>query len=387
MYLCGDCDFSRHRETSVVSKIAIISHYAPSLINFRGELIRTLSSSGHSVTALGPEAGFESVLLDFGAKYRQIPLQRTGMNPLKDLQTVVALTRAVRSINPDTVFSYAIKPVIYGSLAAWMAGVSNIYSMITGLGYLFTGESPRQIAISRMVHPLYRAALSKNKAVFFQNPDDLELFRRLRLTSEKQTQVVINGSGVNVSHFAYSPPPVEPLSFLLIARLIWDKGLREYVEAARNLKKRYPHVSFRLLGPYDTNPTAISRSEVVAWETEGIEYLGETRDVRPYLAASSVFVLPSYREGTPRSVLEAMSMGRPVITTDAPGCRETVQDGVNGFLVPVKDATATEKAMEQFILRPHLIVEFGAQSRRIAEEKYDVRKVNRVILRIMGIEG
>lgn len=368
-----------------MSRIVVISHYAPSLINFRGELIRTLSSLGHSVTALGPENGFESALSNLGAQYRQIPLQRTGMNPLKDLQTVVALTRAVRSINPDTVFSYAIKPVIYGSLAAWMAGVSNIYSMITGLGYLFTGESPRQRAISRMVHPLYRAALSKNKAVFFQNPDDLELFRRLGLTSENQTQVVINGSGVNLSHFAYRPPPVEPLSFLLIARLIWDKGIGEYVQAARNLKKRYPHVSFRLLGPFDTNPTAISPSEVMAWEKEGIEYLGETIDVRPYLAASSVFVLPSYREGTPRSVLEAMSMGRPVIATDAPGCRETVQDGVNGFLVPVKDATATEKAMEQFILRPHLIGEFGAQSRRIAEEKYDVRKVNHVILRTMGM--
>lgn len=368
-----------------MSRIVIISHYAPSLINFRGELIRTLSSLGHTVTALGPEAGFEDALSSLGASYRQIRLQRTGVNPLKDLETVVELTRVIRSFKPDKVFSYAIKPVIYGSLAAWIAGVSEIYSMITGLGYLFTGDSAKQRTIYGVVHPLYKAALSRNKAVFFQNPDDLELFRRLRLTSESQMQVVINGSGVDVSHFAYSPPPVEPLSFLLIARLIWDKGIGEYVEAARNLKKLYPSVSFRLLGPLDTNPTAISRSQVAAWEKEGIEYLGETRDVRPYLAASSVFVLPSYREGTPRSVLEAMSMGRPVITTDAPGCRETVHHGVNGFLVPVKDATATQKAMEQFILRPQIIGEFGAQSRRIAEEKYDVREVNRVILRTLGM--
>lgn len=370
-----------------MSRIAIISHYAPSLINFRGELIKTLSSLGHSVTALGPEAGFESALSDLGAEYLQIPLQRTGMNPLKDLETIVALNLAIRKIKPDIVLSYAIKPVIYGSLAAWMAGVSEVYSMITGLGYLFTGESSRQRAMYRLVHPVYKAALGSNRAVFFQNPDDLKLFRKLGLTSENQMQVVINGSGVDLSHFAYSPPPIEPVSFLLIARLIRDKGIGEYVEAARNLKKRYPHVNFRLLGPFDTNPTAISRSEVVAWEGEGVEYLGETSDVRPYLATSSVFVLPSYREGTPRSVLEAMSIGRPVITTDAPGCRETVCDGVNGFLVPVKDAVAIAKAMEEFILRPQIIREFGARSRRIAEEKYDVREVNRVILRIMGMEG
>jgi len=368
-------------------KIVIVSHYAPSLINFRGELIKTLVKAGHQVITLGPEAGFESELAAIGAEYRQIPLQRTGTNPAKDMSTVFALTKLLKRIKPDIVLSYAIKPVIYGSLAASLAGISNIYSMITGLGYVFTGESVKQKILFRLVYPMYKSALSKNRVVFFQNPDDLKLFRDLKLVSSKGQQIIINGSGVDISHFAYSPPPVEPISFLLMARLIWDKGIGEYVEAARNLKSRYPEVSFKLLGPFDINPTAITPADVEKWVEEGIiEYLGEARDVRPYLANSSVYVLPSfYREGTPRSVLEAMSMGRPIVTTDAPGCRETVREGTNGFLVPIKDAEALEKAMEKFILNPEIIVDFGLASRKIAEEKYDVRKVNRTILQAMGL--
>ncbi|MGI6603674.1 MAG: glycosyltransferase family 4 protein [bacterium] len=366
-------------------RITIVSHYAPSLVNFRGELIKSLTAAGYQVTALGPEEGFESRLAALGAKYRQIPLQRTGTNPVRDTVTILSLARVLREIKPDAVLSYAIKPVIYGSLAAWLAGVPNIYSIITGLGYVFTGTGAKQRILFRLVYPLYKAALSKNKVVFFQNPDDLNLFKDLNLVSPKQKQVIINGSGVDVSHFAYSPAPTDSLSFLLMARLIWSKGIGEYVEAARNLRKRYPRVSFKLLGPFDSNPEAIGRKDIEQWEAEGvIKYLGATTDVRPHLANSSVYVLPSYREGTPRSVLEAMSIGRPIITTDAPGCRETVREGVNGFLVPVKDATALEKAMERFILKPELIRDFGMNSRKIAEEKYDVRKVNETIMQAMG---
>ena len=368
-----------------MTRIIIVSHYAPSLVNFRGELIKSLAAAGYQVTALGPEEGFESRLAAIGAEYRQIPLQRTGTNTVKDTGTMLSLVKVLREIKPDAVLSYAIKPVIYGSLAAWLAGVPNIYSMITGLGYVFTGAGAKQRMLFRLVYPLYKAALGKNKVVFFQNPDDLNLFKDLNLVSSKQKQVIINGSGVDVSHFAYSPAPTDPLSFLLMARLIWSKGIGEYVEAARNLRKRYPRVSFKLLGPFDSNPEAIGRKDIEQWEAEGvIKYLGATTDVRPHLASSSVYVLPSYREGTPRSVLEAMSIGRPIITTDAPGCRETVQEGVNGFLVPVKDATALEKAMERFILKPELIRDFGMNSRKIAEEKYDVRKVNEPLMQAMG---
>lgn len=370
-----------------MAKVVIVSQYAPSLVNFRGELIREIVSRGHQVICLGPEKGFEKEMARLGATYTDIPLERTGMNPLHDVSAVYAIARLLRQSGPDSVLSYAIKPVIYGSLAARLAGVKGIFSMITGLGYLFTGDGLKQRLVSRLIRPLYRSALRSNRAIFFQNPDDSEFFRQLRLALPEQ-QVMINGSGVDLSHFAYSPAPSEPLAFLLMARLIWDKGIREFVQAARRLKNRYPQLVFRLLGPFDTNPEAIRPDEVEAWVSEGtIEYLGEAKDVRRHLTNASVFVLPSfYREGTPRSVLEAMSTGRPIITTDSPGCRETVKNGVNGFLIPVKNSGALERAMEQFVLQPGLLDAYGKASRRMAEDKYDVRKVNKVILQTMGLD-
>ncbi len=371
-----------------MARIMIISHYAPSLINFRGELIKTLKNFGHNVITLGPEKDFNEEVRALGADYAQIPLRRNGVNPAYDLYTLLYITKKIKETKPDKVLSYAVKPVIYGSLAAALAGVKDIYSMITGLGYLFGNRTKKQKFLSTLIYPLYKKALSKNKVVFFQNPDDLELFRSLKLLSDKQSCVLINGSGVDLNYYQYTPAKIEPISFLLMARLIWDKGVAEYVSAARNLKKRYPKISFYLLGPFDSNPNAIKKSDIDTWENEGvISYLGEAKDVRPYLSNyCSVFVLPSfYREGIPRSILEAMSMGRPIVTTDAPGCRETVKDGVNGFLVPVRDASALEKAMEKFILHPELIPKFGLASRKIAEEKYDVHKVNKVIIQAMGL--
>ena len=229
-------------------------------------------------------------------------------------------------------------------------------------------------------------ALKGNTKVFFQNPDDMELFAELNLIRGTEQAVLINGSGVDIEHYREVRPVTEKIVFLLIARLIRDKGLYEYVEAARIIKQHYPEVVFRLVGPFDSNPTAISEATVNQWQGEGvIEYAGETKDVRPYIAGSSVYVLPSYREGTPRTVLEAMSMGRPIITTDAPGCRETVIHGKNGYLVPVKNLDALVEALERFIANPELIPIMGKESRKIAEEKYDVRKVNATILNTMGL--
>jgi glycosyltransferase involved in cell wall biosynthesis len=197
---------------------------------------------------------------------------------------------------------------------------------------------------------------------------------------------LIPGSGVDLTHFALVAPRILPVTFLLIARLMYDKGVREYVEAARSLKSGYPDARFRLLGPLDPNPMGVPRRVVEEWQREGvIEYLPETRDVRPFLAEASVYVLPSYHEGMPRSVLEAMAMGRPIVTTDAPGCRETVVPGRNGYLVPVKDSAALSRAMERFMIDPSMISAMGHQSRLLAEERFDVRKVNSEILSRMGI--
>jgi glycosyltransferase involved in cell wall biosynthesis len=373
-------------------KIVIIASLAESLMNFRGPLLTELKSKGHEVIACAPDGNLflpedrvQTWLHDMGIIYHSIPLQRTGMNPLRDVKSFLYLRDLFIKETPDIVCSYTIKPVIYGSLAAYWAKVPRIYSIITGLGYTFMGSSLKRRAINYLTQHLYRRALKNNNQVFFQNPDDLNLFLELNLVSQRQV-CQINGSGVDVEYFKdvdfLQGPPV----FLLIARLIREKGILEYVEAARVIKKKYPQTVFQLLGAFDCGPSSILEDHVGQWQQEGVlEYLGQTEDVRPFIAGTSVYVLPSYREGTPRSVLEAMSMGRPIITTDVPGCRETVIDGENGFLVPMKNVEALVKVMEHFIQSPYLIPKMGRRSREIAEEKFDVHKVNAVIMQTMGL--
>ncbi|CAB1084216.1 Lipid carrier : UDP-N-acetylgalactosaminyltransferase (EC / Alpha-1,3-N-acetylgalactosamine transferase PglA (EC; Putative glycosyltransferase [Olavius algarvensis Delta 1 endosymbiont] len=341
----------------------------------------------HSVVACAPSASIEikDALQAMGVEYRDVQIDRTGFNPIRDLQTVWRLFNLLRKIRPDIFLSYTVKPVIYGSMAAKIAGVSYIYSMITGLGYTFSREDLKVALVNVFVRVLYRLSLKTNRSVFFQNPDDRKLFTQLGLLKNQEQAVLINGTGVDVDFYQPAAFP-EKLSFLLIARLLKDKGLREYSVAARIIKNKYPNISFRLVGWIDDNPTSISESELQSWIDQGlIEYLGKLSDIRPAVAEASVYVLPSYREGMPRTVLEAMSMGRPVITTDVPGCRETVSDGINGFLVPVRDVAALAQAMEHFVENFDLVKKMGQQSRKIAVEKYDVRKVNAVILETMGL--
>jgi glycosyltransferase involved in cell wall biosynthesis len=368
----------------------VVGGHADSLIHFRGPLLRRLVAEGHDVTACAPDAGADvrRELAALGIAYRHVPIQRAGMNPMRDVGTVRALTALYREVQPDLVLTYTIKPVIYGSLAARLSRVPRICSLITGLGYSFGTATLRQRALNPVVQSLFRFALAHNEVVFFQNPDDLRQFVDAGLASDRQA-VLVNGSGVDLEHFRVAPLPEGTPTFLLTTRLLWEKGVGEYVEAARNLKAKYPTARFRLLGPLDPNPAAVSRAQLDAWSAEGvIEYLGSTNDVRPAIADTSVFVLPSaYREGTPRSILEAMAMGRAIITTDAPGCRETVRGDENGFLVPVSDSIALAGAMERFLRDPGLVAPMGMRSRAIAEEKYDVHLVNRVMMRAMGLSA
>lgn len=369
-------------------KIAVIAGLAESLINFRGPLLTTLAKGGHEVIAIAPGENPEIAgkLREVGVSYCAVELERTGMNPVRDIRALLQMTLKLRSINPDIVLGYTIKPVIFGSLAARLAGVPHIFSIITGLGYAFMEQNFKQSMVNRIVSHLYRIGLAFNEKVFFQNPDDMSLFCRLRLIGSRDKAELVNGSGVDLDYFKQVPAQTVRPVFLLIARLLKNKGIDEYAEAARILKTRYPTAEFRLLGPFDGNPAAVQKCRISQWQKAGIiEYLGETSDVRPFIAEASVYVLPSYREGTPRSVLEAMAMGRPVVTTAAPGCRETVIDGENGFLVPVKDVHALAQAMEKFILNPSLVATMGWRSREIAEDKYDVHKVNSVIMEAMGL--
>lgn len=373
-------------------RLAIISNQAFSLVNFRGYLIRELVAAGVEVYALAPDYDdrFRGEVRSLGAVPVDFSLARVGMNPLRDGLDLLRLTNLLRRIRPDATLGYFIKPVIYGTLAAWLARVPRRFALIAGLGFVFTPssdhESFRRLVLRHGVMRLYQFALQRADTVFFQNDDDKSLFVRLGIVSER-TAVRVNGTGVNLDEWPAQPPHVEPLTFLLAARLLREKGIVEYAEAARRVKRRYPNVRFVLLGGLDPNPGGLTQSEVEGWVREGLlEWPGHV-DVKPWLAQTSVYVLPSYyREGVPRSTQEAMAMGRPVITTDAPGCRETVEHGRNGFLVPVRDPRALAEAMLRFIEQPELIESMGRESRRMAEERFDVYKVNAVMLQAMGIE-
>jgi glycosyltransferase involved in cell wall biosynthesis len=385
-------------------RILVIGGLPKSLINFRGPLLRALVLAGHSVwaSANGDNPEVAQKLKKMGVSYCPIRLNRAGMNPFVDFMTWLEIVHLVGRIDPQVVLSYTIKPVVYGGLAAAFCKIASIYSMIEGLGYAFMEANFLSHRLTRFIATvLYKIALRNNRRVFFLNPDDQELFLDLKIAHQSQVSL-INGTGVDLDHFSVAPsPPKDKFGFLLIARLLRDKGIVEFVEATRRVKSKYPQTKFFLVGDLDPNPACVTQGELTGWVKEGIiEYLGYRKDVRPAIAESSVFVLPSYREGMPRTVLEAMAMGRPIITTDAPGCRETITrngnvcsshmktgviEGENGFLVPVKNAEKLAEAMEQFILNPELISRMGARSRQVAVEKYDVHKVNAIILKAMGL--
>ncbi len=367
-------------------RFLLLAGFADSIINFRGALIQALLAAGCEVHVAAPNLSQVVDVADrlraWGVQTHDVPLQRTGMNPLADLRALFALIALMRRIRPSYMLAYTIKPVVFGSLAAWLCRVPRRYVMITGLGYAFLRD---QTWLQIVVRGLYRLALARVNKVFFQNPDDVALFREQGVLAPATAHFIVNGSGIDVAQFAPTPLPDEAC-FLLIARLLGDKGVREYVQAARLIKQDYPAARFRLVGWIDHNPDAIAQAELDAWVEEGVvEFVGRLADVRPQIEACSVYVLPSYREGTPRTVLEAMAMARPIITTDAPGCRETVVDGENGVLVPVKSVSDLTKAMRRLIEAPSERVRMGLASRQRALLKYDVHQVNRDLLREMEI--
>ncbi|WP_373331803.1 glycosyltransferase family 4 protein [Thiopseudomonas alkaliphila] len=371
-------------------KILIVAGLSGSLTGFRKPLLVALLSKRVEVHAAAPDLlKNQNVALELqklGIHIHDIPLSRTGLNPIQDFKSLFELYKLAQKIKPDAVLGYTIKPVIYGTLAAWLARVPKRFALITGLGYAFqeSTDSKRSI-VKKIAHGLYKLALSKSHTTFFQNPDDEQLFKKLGILKGNANTVVVNGSGVGLEDYPLTPlPEREPPRFLFVGRLLGDKGVREYAEAAQLVKQQYSDVEFDLVGGIDINPNAIKQEELDKWITDGrLNYFGQLKDVKPRIAACSVYVLPSYREGTPRSVLEAMSMGRAIITTDAPGCRETVVNGVNGYLVPVRNSEALVEAMIKLIEKPALIASMAIESRRIAEEKYDVNIVNEQMIKEM----
>lgn len=361
------------------------------IVRFRGWLIRDLIAAGHRVFGCAPpDAVIARQLAALGATFVPISIARTGTNPLRDIGDIVGLARILRKLRADIVLSHSTKANVVGTLAARLAGVRRTFVMVEGLGYAFTAGGGTKRRLLRSILTLgFRIAFRLASGVFVLNETDQQFVRASGFVSRKQPVIKVNGTGIDLDEFAEKPlsEPASP-RFLLIARLLREKGICEFAEAARLLRADYPQARFQLLGRFDTNPGALGPQDMAQWQQEGlIEYLGETDDVRPFLRDCTVYVLPSWREGMPRTVMEAMAVGRAVVTTDVPGCRETVVDRENGFLVPARNPQALAAAMRRFIEAPALAVSMGAASRVLAERRFDVRQVNREMLRAMASEG
>ncbi len=373
--------------------ILIVGGIASSLTNFRGDLIRTLVAAGTRVTAISAEGSDEEVraIRALGAEFRSIPIERSRLNPRSDVATCAALAKIFRELKPDIVLAYTIKPVVWSGVALRSSRRSlkdvRFFALITGLGFAFEGGGTTRNIIRALVTRLYRVSLRRAQSVIFQNPDNRAVFVDAAIVPEHKTQLV-NGSGVDLRRFAVAPLPEGNTKFLLIARLLGEKGVREFAEAASEVMQRHADVEFILVGPSDPSPDGIPMEWVDRWQADGIlRYCGSVTDVRPYIAECHVYVLPSYHEGVPRSVLEAMSMGRAILTTDVPGCRETVVDGENGWMIPKADSAALARSMEWFLANPQSLEPMGRRSRQIAEQRFDVNLVNAELLKIMGISS
>ncbi len=388
-----------------MARILIIGALPLSLVNFRGPLIKALVAKGHQVltAADGHDPGTAARLQELGAEYHPIRISRAGTNPCQDILTFFDLLGLVRRTRPDVVLGYTIKPVIYGGVSARLCGVREVFALIEGLGFVFMPcESLARGLCSALARAMYRVGLMCSRRVFFLNPDDRDHFVRCGYVPGHKA-VLLDGIGVDLGHYTQEKlPDVSRPRFLMVARLLKDKGVREYFEAARLIRRDRGEVEFVLAGAIDDNPGSMGQDELDRLCSEGIvDHVGFVDDVRPLLRECHVYVLPSYyREGVPRSLLEAMACGRALITTDAPGCRETVKKygdresgsgkggltaGENGVLVPVRDSSALAEAMRFFLDRPERIAAMGNASRRYAEERFDVRRVNAVILREMGL--
>ena len=372
--------------------LTIVSHYAPSVINFRGPLIQALCAEGVRVQVLAPDwqPQTQQAAQALGADTAAYDLSRAGLNPFGDLHTLLQLWRHFKVSKPEVVFTHAAKTNVWGMLAAALAGVPHRVAMVEGMGYAFTesarGRTFKQRLVGAVLATLYRMAFKLAHKVVVLNPDDAADLQRLCGLPPHKT-VLLGGIGVPLQEWPLHPPHTQPISFTLIARLLREKGILEYLQAARLVKAQHPEARFYLLGGLDENPGAINQADIQPWLDDGtVEWPGQV-NVKPWLAKTSVYVLPSYREGVPRSTQEAMAMGRPVITTDVPGCRETVVDGLNGFMVPPRNVPALAEAMLKFIQTPSLVATMGTESRRLAEERFDVGKINRKLMDVLGVQS
>ncbi|WP_207533057.1 glycosyltransferase family 4 protein [Desertivirga arenae] len=364
------------------------------ILEFRGKLIEAMSLN-NKVYVFTPVIAQEFIrkkLESFGVTIIETSLNGSNVSVFSDLKYILKLFKVIHSLKPDVFFPYTLKPVIYGSLVANFCRVKLVAPMLSGLGYNFADSQSKNTIVKKITRALLRKSLDKRNKIhlILQNKDDYKTLLNQRIIDENSKAFVVNGSGVDLSHYDYSVPDSHNISFVMIARLINAKGINEYYKAAKAIRSQFPQIRFKLVGSYDNNIDSIDKSLFEEIKTSGVlDYIGQVNDIRPHIKRTSVVVLPSYYgEGVPRCILEALAMGRAVITSDSVGCRETVNikaGATNGFLVPVKDIPSLVAKMEYFILNPNDIVKFGINGRKYAEEKFDVQLVNKQMLKIMEL--
>lgn len=369
-----------------MKKFILVSPKNRSAYNFRGDLIKDIQKKGYDVVVIGPNREGVEKIEALGAKFIEIPVNKNGLNPFADIAYCLKLRKVMKQEKADAIMAYTIKPVIYGSLAGWMAGVKNRTAMVTGAGYLFASKSMKAQIVKQISFLLYKMGLGAAQKVIFQNVDDLNEFVENGLVRKGKCHVV-NGSGVNMNKYTPSTYPDTP-SFFFLGRLVYAKGGMDFVKAAKIVKEKYPDARFMILGKLEKDlPDAITVEDLMLYVNDGIvELFPETDNIAQYYAMTSVFVLPTaYREGTPRVILEAMASARAVITTFTPGCKETVVDGKNGYYVPIHEPEAIAKKMIHFIEHPEDISKMGAESFELCKNKYEIGIINRNMLKIMGL--
>lgn len=371
--------------------ILIISSYAPSLINFRLPLIKELLSRGNKVSIAAPKLKFTNSLqkqfTNLNVDINIFSLSRSGLNFFQDYRSFKEIRIIIENCNPNIVIAYTAKPVIYTGIILNNFSKIAYYPLITGLGYAFTSDNTfKRKFLKNLMIKLYKGGLKSAAKVIFQNRDDQNLFNKLKIIKKNTATSIVNGSGVDLNMYPFSDLPSKPI-FLMISRLLVDKGVREYVKAAQIVRSHFPNAIFQLAGYLDENPSGITLDELQSWVKQGdIQYLGEIESVQSILKSCRYYVLPSYREGTPRSSLEALSTGRPIITTDVPGCRETVIHEKNGLLVLPKNPEVLAEAMISLLeKKDEKIQAMGKESYLLAKKKFEIEKVNKSILSIIGL--
>jgi len=366
-------------------RILVISPKNKTVFNFRGDLIRDMISAGNEVMVVGPNREYVDDIMALGvSEFIEVPLVKDNTSIKGDLAYLKSLKRVMREKKPDLVFSYTIKPVIYGSMAARSAGVPNIYAMVTGLGRIYASGGIKTKILRFATKILYKRAFKACRKVIFQNADDIEmLVGEKYLPREKAMKV--DGSGVNMDRFVRAELPESPV-FLMVSRIIREKGVMEYCEAARELKKAVPEARCILLGGFDASIGALKKEDIEGYINDGsIEFPGEVKDPVAFYHSASVFVLPSYyREGLPRTILEAMSSGRAVITTDWPGCRDAVENGKSGFLVEPKNASELAERMIALARDRELLASMAEASYERCKNQYEVGIINARMKEIIG---